>query len=74
MPMRRCTCGAEADVRRDVRRGADGHDEIVYRVICPVCGQIGPAVPAAGRDEAAAIAEAVEAWNAMIARVRPLEA
>ncbi|HVC10308.1 MAG TPA: hypothetical protein VNE59_01610 [Burkholderiales bacterium] len=61
-------------MRRDVRRGADGHDEIVYRVICPVCGQIGPAVPAAGRDEAAAIAEAVEAWNAMIARVRPLEA
>ena len=72
--MRRCTCGAEADVRRDLRRGADGRDEIVYRVICPVCGQIGPAVPAAGKDEAAAIAEAVEAWNEMIARLRPLEA
>ncbi len=72
--MRRCTCGAEADVRRDLRRGADGRDEIVYRVICPVCGQIGPAVPAAGKDEAAAIAEAVEAWNEMIARLRPLDA
>jgi hypothetical protein len=74
MGKRRCTCGAEADVRRATRRTADGRDEIVYRVTCPVCGQLGPAVPAAGKDEAAAIAEAVEAWNEMIARLRPLEA
>lgn len=74
MSMRHCTCGAEADVHRGSRRTADGHDEIVYRVICPVCGQIGPAVPAAGKDEAQAIAEAIEAWNAMIAEMRPLEA
>lgn len=47
---------------------------MVYRVTCPVCGQLGPAIPAAGKDEAAAIAEAVEAWNEMIARLRPLEA
>jgi hypothetical protein len=72
--LRRCTCGAEADVRRTTRRGADGSDEVVYRVICPVCGQLGPAIPAAGRDEAAAIAAAVAAWNEMIARLRPLEA
>jgi hypothetical protein len=61
-------------VRRVTRRTADGHDETVYRVICPVCGQLGPAIPLAGKDEAAAIAEAVEAWNEMIARLRPLEA
>jgi hypothetical protein len=74
MKIRRCTCGAEADVRRTTRRGADGRDEVVYRVICPVCGQLGPAIPAAGRDEAMAIAEAAAAWNEMIARLRPLEA
>jgi hypothetical protein len=74
MAMRRCTCGAEADVRRATRRGANGRDEIVYRVECPVCGQLGPAVLARGGDEATAIAEAVAAWNAMIARARPLEA
>jgi len=74
MSMRHCTCGAEADVRRGTSRSADGRDEIVYRVICPVCGQLGPAVPLAGKDEAAAIAEAIEAWNQMIARIRPLEA
>jgi hypothetical protein len=74
MRMRHCTCGAEADVRRVARRTADGRDEIVYRVICPVCGQLGPAVPAADKDEAAAIAEAIDAWNEMIARLRPLEA
>jgi hypothetical protein len=28
----------------------------------------------AGKDEATAIVEAVEAWNEMIARLRPLEA
>lgn len=74
MSMRHCTCGAVADVRRDTRRGADGRDEIIYRVVCPVCGQLGPAVPAAGKDEAAATAAAVAAWNEMIARIRPLEA
>lgn len=74
MKLRRCTCGAEADVRRTIRRGADGRDEDVYRVICPVCGQLGPAIPAAGRDEATAVSEAVAAWNEMIARLRPLEA
>jgi hypothetical protein len=72
--MRRCTCGAEADVRRGTRRTLDGHDEIVVRVVCPVCGQLGPAVPLAGKDEAAAIAEAVAAWDDMIARLRPLDA
>ncbi|MGA8007100.1 MAG: hypothetical protein WCA17_13455 [Burkholderiales bacterium] len=74
MAMRLCTCGAEADVRRGTRRTADGRDEDIYRVVCPVCGQLGPAIPAEGRDAAAAIAEAVTAWNEMIARLRPLEA
>lgn len=73
MNMRHCTCGAEAEVKRCTRRSADGSDEIVYRVICPVCGQHGPAIPAEGRDEADAIAEAIAAWNEMIAEVRPLE-
>jgi hypothetical protein len=71
MSMRHCTCGAEADVRRQTRRTADGRDEVVYRVVCPVCGQSGPAVPAAGKDEDAAIAEAIQAWNEMIAKLRP---
>ena len=73
MRKRHCTCGAEADVRRGTRRTVDGRDEIVYRMTCPVCGQLGPAIPAAGKDEATAIAEAVNAWNEMIARCRPLE-
>lgn len=66
MEKKRCTCGAEADVRRTTRRTADGRDEVVYRVSCPVCGQLGPAVPAEGKDEDVAIAEAVQAWNAML--------
>jgi len=74
MRKRHCTCGAEADVVRGTRRTADGRDEIVYRMVCPVCGQRGPAIAAEGKDEAAASAEAVEAWNEMIARLRPLEA
>lgn len=74
MSKRRCTCGAEADVRRGTRRTPDGRDETIYRVVCPVCGQLGPAIPAEGKDEAAATAEAVAAWNEMIARLRPLEA
>ena len=61
-------------MRRVTHRTADGRDEIVYRVICPVCGQLGPAIAAAGKDEATAIAAAVAAWNEMIARLRPLEA
>ena len=61
-------------MRRGTRRTADGRDEIVCRVICPVCGQLGPAIPVAGKDKATAIAEAVTAWNEMIARIRPLEA
>ena len=73
MQTKHCTCGAEADVRRGTRRTADGRDEIVFRVSCPVCGQLGPAIPAAGKDEATAIAEAIAAWNDMIARRRPLE-
>jgi len=71
MDMKRCTCGAEAEVRRVTRRTPDGRDEDVYRVICPVCGQLGPAIPAADKDEATAIAEAVQAWNDMIAGLRP---
>ena len=74
MTIRHCTCGAEADVRRCTRRTADGRDEIVYRVICPVCGQLGPAVPLADKDEAAVIDEAIQAWNEMIAQLRPQEA
>lgn len=66
MESKHCTCGAEADVRRMTRRTADGRDEDVYRVSCPVCGQLGPAIPAKGRDEAAAIAEAIGAWDEMI--------
>jgi hypothetical protein len=74
MTKRHCTCGAEADVRRGTRRTADGRDEIVYRVICPVCGQLGPAIALTGKDEATAIAQAVDAWNEMIAGLRPLQA
>lgn len=74
MRTRKCTCGAEGDVRRIVRQAPDGSEEIVYRVVCPVCGQLGPAISASGKDETTAIAEALEGWNAMISRVRPLEA
>jgi hypothetical protein len=73
MKQRLCTCGAEAEVRRGTRRTLDGRDEIVYRVTCPVCGQLGPAIAADGKDKATATAEAIAAWNEMIARVRPLE-
>lgn len=71
MSIRPCTCGAAADVRRGSRRLADGRDEIVWRVVCPVCGQLGPAVAAEGRDEATVVAEAVMAWNEMMAALRP---
>lgn len=74
MKKRNCTCGAESDVRRLTRRTADGRDEVIYRVVCPICGQSGPAIPAEGKDEETAIAEALQAWNEMIAQLRPLEA
>ena len=67
---RKCTCGAEADVRRQTARTVDGRDEIFYRVVCPVCGQSGPAVPAQGRDEETAIAAAILAWNNMHVQLR----
>ena len=69
MERRPRTCGAQADVRLVTRRDADGRDEMVYRVICPVCGRRGPAVAAAGKGQA--VAEAVAAWNALLARGRP---
>lgn len=71
MSTKLCTCGAEADVRRTTLRKDDGGDEIVYRVICPVCGQKGPPIALEGKEEAAAAAEAIGAWNAMIAKLRP---
>ena len=70
MNQRHCTCGAEADVRRSIRRAADGREEIIYRVACPVCGQLGPAVPLGAMDEAAAIAEAIRVWNEMYNELR----
>ena len=66
MKTKHCTCGAEADVRRSTLRTADGKDEIVYRVSCPVCGQLGPAIPVTDKGEDTAIAEAIQAWNEMI--------
>lgn len=71
MSMRNCTCGAEPEVRREMRTNASGEDEIFFRVACPVCGQSGPAIAAAGKDDQAAIAEAIAAWNTLIARARP---
>lgn len=70
--MRRCTCGAEAEVRRSVRRTPDGVEEVIYRVSCPVCGQLGPTVLLAGKTEDAAIAEAIGAWDEMIGKLRPM--
>jgi len=66
MKTKPCTCGAEADVRRHIRRTVEGKDEVVYRVSCPVCGQLGPAVLVDDREEGIAIAEAIQAWNEMI--------
>jgi hypothetical protein len=71
METKHCTCGAEVDVRRSIRRTADGSDEIVYRVSCPVCGQLGPAISAANKDEDIAIAEAIQAWNEMLNHRHP---
>ena len=70
MNKRKCTCGAEADVRCKTRRTSDGRDEVVYGVVCPVCGQSGPVVSAEGKDEEAAITDAILAWNDMYARLR----
>ena len=74
MKTRRCTCGAEVHVLRRTRRTADGREDVFFQVNCPVCGQSGPEIAAAGKDEATATAEAIAAWNRMIARLRPFEA
>ncbi len=71
MNKRPCTCGAVAHVRRRTRRAADGGDEVIYEMCCPVCGQLGPAIPLEGKDEAGASAAALLAWNEMIAALRP---
>lgn len=71
--MKPCTCGAKVSVRCETRRSANGQGEIIYRVACPVCGQLGPAILASGKDESTAIEEAIRAWNALMARTRPLE-
>lgn len=68
-----CTCGAAPAVRREKRRGADGNEEVIYRVACPVCGQLGPAIPAEDKEESTLIAEALIAWNDLILRTRRLE-
>ncbi len=60
-------------MRRQSRLTADGCEEIIYRVVCPVCGQLGPAIPALDEAEERLIAKAIEAWNAMMARVSPFE-
>jgi hypothetical protein len=72
--LRKCTCGAAPDLRQKTEITADGNSETIYWVGCPVCGQLGPRVSDRGKDKETAIAEAIAAWNAMIARVRPLEA
>ena len=69
--MRRCTCGAEVDVRRTTRRTAEGIEEVAYRVSCPVCGQLGPAISLSGKTEDEAIIDAIAAWNEMIDQLRP---
>jgi hypothetical protein len=69
--MRRCTCGAEVDVRRTTRRTAEGIEEVVYRVSCPVCGQLGPAISLSGKTEDESIIDAIAAWNEMIDQLRP---
>ncbi len=74
METRKCLCGADAEVREHTETLADGRTETFYWVTCPICGQIGPRVAADGRDRDTAVAEAVSAWNAMLARARPLEA
>lgn len=73
MEMKHCTCGAKAEVRRSTRQTLDGQEEIIYRVICPVCGQLGPAVPLGNKEEAVVITEAIQAWNDMIAGLRPMD-
>ncbi len=74
MEMRKCLCGADAELREQTETRADGGVETFYWVACPICGQLGPRVAAAGRDRETATAEAISAWNAMLARARPLEA
>ena len=74
MDPKKCLCGADAEVRQMTRDTADGKTETLYWVSCPVCGQIGPKISDAGMEPANAIAEAIKAWNQMLARARPLEA
>ena len=74
MKTRTCTCGAEPDLRDKTQIRADGQRETIYWVGCPVCGQTGPYASDFGKGKDAAVAEAIAAWNAMIAAVRPLEA
>jgi hypothetical protein len=69
MSRRNCFCGAEAGARCQTRRTEDGREKDFYCVLCPVCGQGGPVVPAEGKDEETAIAEAVLAWNNMYAQI-----
>jgi hypothetical protein len=72
MNKRPCTCGATAHVRRRTRRTADGRDEVIYEMCCPVCGQLGPAIPLEGKGRGLAPASAaLLAWNEMIAALRP---
>jgi|GEM_PF-2032766 len=74
MEMRKCLCGADAELREQTETLADGRAETFHWVACPICGQIGPRVAAAGRDRDTVVAEAIAAWNEMLARARPLEA
>ena len=71
MTTKACLCGADADIKHETRTGTDGRTETFYWVSCPVCGQIGPKISAGGKDEKTAIAEAIDAWNAMLIRARP---
>lgn len=73
MKKRRCTCGADVNVVFRNRRADDGTEERVCYVLCPVCGQFGPSIRVADQGDEAATAEAIAAWNAMIARLRPYE-
>jgi hypothetical protein len=74
MNPRNCLCGAEPDLRHREQTSADGRTENVFWVACPVCGAIGPKISDRDTDTETAKAEAVAAWNAMIARTRPAEA
>jgi len=74
MTPRTCLCGTAADICERSEARADGASDTFYWVACPVCGQIGPRIAAAGRGRDTVVAEAIAAWDAMLARARPLEA